>query len=113
VAWSSRGQIAITRDRRISVVGVPGIRVNTESTRPALWSSDGQLLRFVIRRAPDECSPPREGVGVTAPGGTPRVLVEPGTRELRAALWSPVAAQLAVSRSLWCTTALPVAASTT
>jgi len=97
VAWSARGQIAITRDRRISVVGVPGIRVATDSTRPALWSSDGQLLRFIISRAPDECSPAQDGVGVAAPGGTPRALVAPGTRELRAALWSPVAAQLAVS----------------
>jgi WD40-like Beta Propeller Repeat len=96
-AWSSRGQIAITRERRISVFGLPSIRVNTDTERPALWSADGQLLRFVISQARDECSPPQDGVGVTSPGGPPRVLVEAGTRELRSALWSPVATQLAVS----------------
>jgi hypothetical protein len=96
-AWSARGQLAITRGRRISVFGLPGIRVSTDQTRPALWSADGQLLRFVVSQATDACSAPREGVAVAAPGGPPRVLVEPGSRELRAALWSPVAAQLAVS----------------
>ena len=96
-AWSSRGQIAITRGRRISVFGVLGIRVSTDTERPALWSADGQLLRFVISKARDECSPPQDGVAVASPGGAPLVLIEPGARELRSALWSPVAGRLAVS----------------
>jgi hypothetical protein len=97
-AWSSRGQIAITRNRRIAVIGLPGIRVDTDALRPALWSADGRLLRVIISRAADACSYPQEGVGVAAPGGTTRVLVRPGPRELRAALWSPIGAQLAVDR---------------
>ena len=96
-SWSSAGQVALTRERGIAVLGAAGVRAPTNVFFAAQWSPDGRTLAFSVEQARDECSAPLAGVAVAAPGGTPRVLVKPSDRGLRGFTWAPDG-RLAVDR---------------
>ena len=96
-AWSASGQVALIRDGSIAVLGAPGVRAGLDRYSDALWSPDGRTIAFGSKQDQTGCSYPLVGVSVAAPGGEPRVLVEPTTRAIRTFAWAPDG-RLAVDR---------------
>ena len=96
-SWSSRGQVALTRDHSVAVLGAAGVEADVDTAHAAQWSPDGRLLAFGLEVSQGACSYPHVGVAVAAPGAKPRVLVEPTSRALVAYAWS-TDGRLAVDR---------------
>jgi hypothetical protein len=88
----------VTFDRLIGIVGggLSAVRLRVDSLEQTTWSPDASALSYVFGIAPDECSYPRPGLGLVAPGHRPRVLIKPGGSEIRSTAWSPDGRTLAV-----------------
>ena len=92
--WGPSGAIAIAQRHRIDVSN--GADIGVENASTIAWSGDGQFLAYRYETPRTACSYPRDGLIAAVPGGPSRDVLAPGDGQLKAFMWAPASALLAV-----------------